>query len=474
MKLKNTPRGRRAFALIAALTLPLAVVAASPSRTVVAAAKPGQPWHSFPTRTLADLPGAASKKVDAPFTSFGGQAEHKVEARGFFYATKLGNRWWLVDPEGGLFSNKGVGGVAPLPTTGAQAAFQSKFGTLTNWAAQTTSQLRDLGFNGLGAWSHTAVMSTAPQPLNYTHIWNFMASYGGKRGGTFMQPGHTGYPHDCIFVFDPGFETFCDEFGKRLAADKNDPHLLGHFSDNELPFHLGALTNYLALPKNDPGQRAAVAWLQTRHGANAGVEEITVQDDRDFLEFVVARYFRIVAAAIKKYDPNHLYLGSRFYGRGLAEPEILRAAGPFVDVVSVNYYHAWTPDAAQLATWERESHKPILITEWYAKGVDSGLGNTGGAGWLVKTQRERGEFYENFTLGLLESKVCVGWHWFKYIDNDPDDKRSDPSNRDSNKGLFSNRFEPYAPLLESMKQINQRAYSLIEYFDGKSPRASKL
>ena len=474
MKLKNTLRDRKALDLIAALTLAVAVAAESPSRTVEAAAKPGQPWHIFPTRTLADLPGAASKKVDSHFTSFGGQAEHRVEARGFFYATKLDDRWWLVDPEGGLFLNKGVAGVAPLRTAGAQAAFKSKFGGLTNWAAQTTRQLHDLGFNGLGAWSDTATMAAAPQPLNYTHIWNFMASYGSKRGGTFMQPGHTGYPNDCIFVFDPGFETFCDEYAKKLAADKSDPQLFGHFSDNELPFQLGALTNYLALSKSDPGQRAAVAWLQTRHGANAGAKEITVQDHRDFLEFVVARYFRIVGAAIKKYDPNHLYLGSRFYGRGLAEPEILRAAGPFVDVVSVNYYNTWTPDAARLAMWERESHKPVLITEWYAKGVDSGMGNTGGAGWLVKTQRERGEFYENFTLGLLESKVCVGWHWFKYIDNDPADTKTDPSNRDSNKGLFNNRFEPYTPLLESMKKINQRAYSLIEYFDRKAPLTSKL
>ena len=115
--------------------------------------------------------------------------------------------------------------------------------------------------------------------------------------------------------------------------------------------------------------------------------------------------------------------------------------------------------------WARESGKPVIITEWYAKGADSGLANTSGAGWLVKTQRDRGLFYENFTLGLLESKNCVGWHWFKYIDNDPADTRSDPSNRDSNKGILSNRYEPYSPLLDSMKRINERAYGLLDHFD---------
>jgi hypothetical protein len=158
-------------------------------------------------------------------------------------------------------------------------------------------------------------------------------------------------------------------------------------------------------------------------------------------------------------------LGARFHGSDLRFPEIFRAAGPHLDVVSVNYYRAWTPDPGRLAMWERESGKPVLITEWYAKGMDSGLANTSGAGWLVKTQRDRGLFYANFTLGLLESKACVGWHWFKYMDNDPADLTTDPSNRDSNKGILNNRYEPYQALLDSMKQINERAYGLVDYFD---------
>ena len=118
--------------------------------------------------------------------------------------------------------------------------------------------------------------------------------------------------------------------------------------------------------------------------------------------------------------------------------------------------------------WERESSRPILVTEWYAKGMDSGLGNHGGAGWVVKTQRDRGLYYQNFTLGLLESKVCIGWDWFKYADNDPQDTGADPSNRDSNKGILNNRYEPYNPLLDAMKQINQRTFALVEYFDQKA------
>jgi hypothetical protein len=440
--------------------------------TVAAAFKdPSSEWKNYPTRTLEDLPAAVREKMDLGLNRYGGRIMADSKGTGFFHPTKLDGRWWLVDPDGGLGLHKGVAGVAPLlRTAGAKAAFQAKFGSETNWAVQTTALLHKHGFTGVGAWSDTEALRLVSQPLVYTRILNFMGGYGRKRGGTYSQPGHTGYPGDCIFVFDPDFETFCDEQAKPLAAAKDDPWLLGYFSDNELPFRPGSLTNYLALPEKDPGHQAAVTWLRARHGDQATTSDATAQDQSDFLEFVVERYFRVTSQAIKKYDPNHLFLGSRFYGSDLSHPEVFRAAGRFLDVISVNWYHAWSPDVDRLAMWEREAGKPVLITEWYAKGMDSGLPNKGGAGWVVKTQRDRGRFYENFTLGLLESKVCIGWDWFKYMDNDPADTGVDPSNRDSNKGILSNRYEPYDPLLEAMKELNERTYMLTAYFDQESKR----
>ncbi len=434
---------------------------------VEVAAKPAGPWKTYDTRTLADLPTAIAANADADLDDYGGLAHRTVKATGFFRVEKIAGRWWLVDPLGGLFIHKGVVSVTPQRTPGSRAAFAEKFGGEAQWATQTTDWLRAFSFNGLGAWSDTEHLAAVAAPLAYTRIWNFMSAYGHVRGGTFQQPGHTGYPKDCIFVFDPGFEKFCDEHAKQLAATKDDPHLLGHFSDNELPFKREALANYLALPDADPGHAAAEKFLHDRHGATATARDISENDQQDFLAVVVDRYFAVVGRAIRKYDPNHLFLGSRIHGAALRFPEVFRTAGKHLDVVAVNYYNAWTPAPDRLAMWEHESGRPCLITEWYAKGLDSGLGNTTGAGWLVKTQADRGRFYENFTLGLLESRVCVGWHWFKYIDNDPADTRADPSNQDSNKGLLSSRYAPYADLLAATKRINERAYALADYFDAR-------
>jgi hypothetical protein len=153
------------------------------------------------------------------------------------------------------------------------------------------------------------------------------------------------------------------------------------------------------------------------------------------------------------------------HGRALRLPHIFKVAGKYLDVIAVNYYGAWGPDPNRMAMWSRESGKPFIITEFYAKGHDSGLANNSGAGWLVPTQKDRGRFYQHFTLGLLESKNCLGWHWFKYRDNNPEDLSTDPSNRDSNKGIINYKYKPYITLLEDMKKLNNEVYALIDYFD---------
>ena len=292
-------------------------------------------------------------------------------------------------------------------------------------------------------------------------MWNFMSSYGKRRGGTFQKAGHLGYPGDCPFIFDPEFSAFCEQHAEQLAETKDDPWLLGHFTDNELPWNIKMLDRYLALPKTEHGYLTASKWLQERGKKQ---EQITDRDRADFVGFAAETYFSIVTQAILKHDPNHLILGSRFHGSALRIPALFEAAGRHLDVISVNYYHAWTPEIERMQNWSTTAKKPILITEWYAKGQDSGLANTSGAGWLVKTQKDRGKFYQNFTLALLESQVCVGWHWFRYADNDPSQKGVDPSNLDANKGIVTSDYQPYPELLDAMEAVNKRSYGLIQFF----------
>jgi hypothetical protein len=200
----------------------------------------------------------------------------------------------------------------------------------------------------------------------------------------------------------------------------------------------------LALPPTDPGRRAAVRFLASR-GKTPGTA--TRADNDAFCTLVAERYYGAVAEGIRLYDPNHLYLGSRIHGRCI-RPATFRGSRA-VDVVSVNYYHRWSPEPERIADWVRLSGRPVLVSEWYAMVPDAGE-EVRGAGFRVRTQRDRGLFYQHFALGLLEHPGCVGWHWFKYGSR--------------HKGIVTETFEPRRAMLDLMGQLNRQVYPLAIFF----------
>lgn len=246
------PLSRRHFlrtsaAAGAALLIPRRGRAAG-GRFVEAALKAGQPWQPFDTRTLEDLP---ELPVDGPLDPFDGLTARTGKKTGFFHPEKIDGRWWLVTPAGGLFINRGVVSVRRIQTPGAKEALKKRFGDEAAWAAQTSEMLAGKGFNGVGSWSENELLEAVqPRRLATTKMWSFMSTFGKSLGLTYQQPGHTGYRGDAIPVFEPGWEPFCDKYAKALAAMQDDPWLIGHYSDNELPFSREALRAFLAL---EPG-----------------------------------------------------------------------------------------------------------------------------------------------------------------------------------------------------------------------------
>ncbi len=449
-----------------ALTFSLALASGAFAQTnapnarvkVEAKAKNGE-WTPRVTQTLAILPNYApvAKAVEADV--YGGWPAVKSKATGFFHAAEIDGRFWLIDPLGNGFIHKAIVVVSQGRSDGMKASFETRFGSDKKWASDTTQMLRNYGFNGTGAWSDDEVLRASPTPVVYTKIWNFMGAYGQKRGDVTQEPGHLGYPSGAIFVFDPQFETFCEELGRKLIATKDDPYLLGHFSDNELPWPENLLDSYLKLPMTNAGRIAAEGWKK------ANVKgKITDANREAFRRVVADRYFSIVSKAIKKYDPNHLFLGARMHGRYLDDEAVVGASGKYIDVLSANWYGRWTPDQQRMDNWVKWTGKPFLITEWYAKGDDTGVENLAGAGWIVRTQKDRGLFYQNFALGLIENAGCVGWHWFKYLDNDATDPKLAVNYRAANQGIVSPDYAPYTPLLESMRELNDNVYPLTRYF----------
>lgn len=423
-------------------------------------------WADFETRLISNFSDFQPTPQNG-LNKYGSDPSQKSNGTGFFRTLKQNGRWWIIDPEGHYNMHIAVNSLNTGASKRNQQAFAKKFGNKNNWIDKTAVLLYNNGFNGSGSWSDTESIiqnnHKTKKPLIYTLNLNFMAAYGDKRGGTYQVPGHKAYPNNTIFVFDPAFETFCNEAAKKLSTYKDDPNLLGYFSDNEMPLNLKNLEGYLSLKNTkDPGYLAAKAWMKKK-GITTG--QLTDQHREEFLAVVADKYFSVVTRAIKKYDLNHLYLGCRFYASEKNIPDFMKTAGKYLDIVTINYYGTWTPDKVQMQNWASWTGKPFIITEFYTKAEDSGLPNTSGAGWIVKTQADRGKAYQNFCMALLESKHCVGWHWFKYQDNDPTLEGAEPSNIDANKGIVNHAYQEYAPMLGLMKQLNLNKYQLIKYLD---------
>lgn len=425
-------------------------------------------YQPFKTRTVDLLTGYEGPATPTPLSKYGGNKNLKTDATGFYHVKKIGDRWWCVDPEGYYYINIALNSIRPGRSERNEKALFEKFGSEENWMKETLIMLQDNGFSSAGSWSdHESIIEankTLENPFAYCINWNFMTGYGWQRGGLRQMAGHAGYPEGAIFVFDPEFEKYCDERAKEILNYKDDPNLFGHFSDNELPFHFDAIDRYLKLPEEEPGFQAAAQWLKEKGIAS---DEISNDVREEFMKLVAERYFSIVSNAIRKYDPNHMYIGARFYSKEKNEPAFMEVAGKYLDIISNNYYNHWTPDPKDVQNWTKWSGRPFIVTEYYTKGEDSGMPNQSGAGWIVRTQQDRGFFYQNYNLALLESKNCVGWHYFKYQDNDPTAKGVDPSNIDANKGIVNNEYEVWEPMMEEMRELNTQVYDIIEYFDGR-------
>ncbi len=442
-----------------------------------------------PTRRVCDLIGLGEYSdyyAEQKFDRYGGLMDEsrREEATGFFYKKKIDGRWWFIDPLGYPCHIRAVSGVTIkyLNSKNQEMAAINRFGSYDNWVRETTRILRDdfclnATTGGLGTFTEFEKPLIAQLGAG-----GCVGAYGRFIGTNISNGGSTVFAgNNTMNVFDPGFVDFCDEKQKVLEKNKDNPNILGYTMDNELPMDFNMLSNYLTLDHTDKrffySYAAAWTWLLNVTGKeNPTQTDITDELCQMFRGFVWDRYYNVVCAAVRKYDPNHMLLGTRFLHGVAKAPWVLRMASQYLDCMTINWYGRWEIPPEELYEVMENADTPLMITEFYTKAIDSGLANTRGAGWTVPTQQERADFYQSYTLRLLECKNFIGWHWFQYIDNDPhpetifyEDGKTwrDQSSIDANKGIVDNYHKPYETLMKAMYEVNSNVYRLIDHFDAK-------
>ena len=392
-----------------------------------------------------------------------------LKATGFFRVEKLNGKWWFVDPEGNLFFSVGITVLNlqwPRSPIDKRENFQSEIfddpryqkaydhfnnpkdkRTFFNfyvanlirkygddycpvWKKVIWARLRDWGFNSIGKWS-----------VNYFADSKNKLPYGKVLAlrwvCTKIIP-----KTNLVDPFDDQFESLVDKcFKKYVSEYVSDPYLMGYFIDNEPDFSHRLFGEVLSLKEKEWAvKRELFAWLEKKYSNIAnfnkawGVQLDSFSDlsskklkkipsdrkgkfiklQKEFAAHVAERYFSIVSRLIKKYDPNHLYLGASLDWRAKnhASDPALKVYGKYTDVASFDYYTSYFPEA-DFDNYYRCVQKPILLAEFGFGVAGRGLHyfNT-----PITTKAEREQLYLKFFDDILQKPYMVGTHYFMLRD----------------------------------------------------------
>ena len=174
---------------------------------------------------------------------------------------------------------------------------------------------------------------------------------------------------------------------------------------------------------------------------------VVISDLAAFSRRFADAYYRTVAEALHRHDPDHLYLGSRFAWQ---TAEAVEACARWCDVVSFNRYRrSIADDPAEWAKFHALG-KPALIGEYHFGSADRGLFWEGLVG--VGRESERGPAYARYLRAVADNPDFVGAHWFQYLDEPLTGRTLDGEN--AHIGFVTVADAPYQSLVAAARTAN--------------------
>ena len=381
--------------------------------------------------------------------------------------------WWLVSPEGRKFFSLGVCCVNQGesrksfdPENPGYAAWQH-YDTPAAWADASLQRLKSWGFTTVGGWGDLEALRKSPdQTLYLTPVLHIGLTVGAPWWD----------------MWDSKNVRRMEEIARdQILPLRNDPRLLGYYSDNELGWWNAALWKMTMEQPASSGQRQrliqllrdvyqsdwnelledfqpenAQRWTQLQRGGMLFLKPggNGIHTMRRFLGLLAERYYQLMRDIIRKYDSRALFLGDRY--QSFYYPEVARASARYVDAVSSNLDASWDDGSFAryyLDTLHALTGKPILISEFYLAASEnrSGNKNTQGVYPVVATQRQRAEAARNSLVAFARLPYVLGADWFQFAD-EPQHGRPDGEN--FNFGLVDINDRPYEEITTMFATLN--------------------
>jgi hypothetical protein len=375
---------------------------------------------------------------------------------------------WLISPKGEKFYGSGVNGVdAGLPPEeidGRPAYYLwNLYASVDDWVAAIRGRLSEWGFNHLGAWNFCVENIGLPCIPNL--------DLGRISEALWFD------------AFDPALPERVRECAEQVTGPHRRLGLrIGYFPDNEIGWWNAALFEfYLAKDWQNHTKRLLWQLLYERYQgkwsqllddwvAPEGADGFKALRDpgaalklrpggtgirliNEFTFLCAERYYKLMHDGLRAADPGALIFSDRlpiYYSQ-----DAVRAMGPHVDVIAVNYdvdgpdgwlAHYFFDGLAAL------TGKPILVSEFFCAAMENRSGNKN-AGHLLKvtTQTERARVVEKALQNFARCPYVIGTHWFQYYD-EPTGGRSD--GEDYNMGLVDIYDQPYEEVVASFQRTN--------------------
>lgn len=325
-------------------------------------------------------------------TTVAGQTMQNVNTEKFFTVGQRNGRWWFITPKGKPFFSVGLNHIdsATLRYKENAHLWRDKYAnSMEKWLKQVGKDLLEWGFNTVG-WVQEVVTR---DDKNHRHSRNF----------TFEEYQWLNMPYCHMLPFvdfhqwenetkhpdihGKGFEDWCDYVARaHCGRFADDPKLIGYFySDCPTWVHIRK-PNAWKGPLFDPAR------LKSRTG-------------RKELFQLASRYYKVTHDAIRRYDKNHLILGDRYEARAPLPDEVIKAAMPYVDVLSFQCFGGAKIVSEKLGYWAKFSDRPVLLADSAVTTKPHSTDTTS-----KDNRHQNPQAYDDIMRVLRDIPQCVGFH----------------------------------------------------------------
>lgn len=353
------------------------------------------------TLTLIALAAGHAFAEERELDTYGGFTDIEGEKTGFFHTQKIGDRWWLVTPEGHAFWGKGI--AHPITDYSKSAVTFTYLGDQEAWLAGSIERMRSLGYNCVWTGPY------CPERIQSGYVDKALAEKvfrEAKIPYAFPLPilkhrVEMAEDEKRPDVFDESFTEFVNELvEKHVPQLSDDPWVMGYYYGFAPWTHDSPWLNDTIERKGSPGRERLLGILEKRYGGDIeklntvygtsfdsfqqlkragtltypawtknyksgnmalpsklGSKEL-FEDSQALLGEIMEHTYRLAHEAIRKHDPNHLILGSYVKEASITAENWKRIA-PYLDVITPQHVSKVFP-IAPLAT---ELNKPVLISD---------------------------------------------------------------------------------------------------------------